>query len=829
MTSLRAKTAPDLSLLTHLLEVGCTARELLTKGCLKPLATELSDALNLPEGDAISLTAYLAACHDLGKCHPNFQAKLFKENEPNPFQKQVDGGYSTFSHNEYSRTIALRIWKEKSRFPFRVRKRFAPILQYHHQWSHKGGRALLVPPEPQTAIRPLYQAMQDEMEEILFESFHPPYTIQPNDWSAAGVLLWGALITSDWIASSDAISHHPVPPEAAVAFVERILPEFLSRNHLMEAPLPDGIQSIQELFPMLSGKPLRPMQRKIESIFQSGTNASGLLIEAPMGEGKTEAALYAAYRLAKAYGKNGFYIALPTSATSNQMEQRVNAMLRVQGCPEAKLMHSRAWLEGKTHYEDSIFTEPLKRGLLEPYAVGTIDQAMLAVMLARYSIIRLIGLETKVLVIDELHSYDAYMKTTIERLLSWCYDLGIPVVMLSATLPLEKKKAYAEAFHSGYKNLTMQYPCITAFRQEEEAMEYKVKGSHQHQTITLQLKADGEETVQEEVKRLFSMSNGQGCICVLRNTVDQAQETYLKLKKQYGAIVTLFHARFLYKDRQRIEKEVCKAFGGNERPKKAILVATQVVEQSLDLDFDAMITDLAPIDLLFQRAGRIFRHEREGRPFKQGQLTVLLPETIRLHSSIYPALLLNRTLHLLEGRESLYLPEDIPSLVQEVYLEKEQAEDTVEGENFYDDFFIDNSNASQLAKNAVFPAPDEDEFFLATQESGIDGFQDELDFSSVSTRDGSIHYTVAFLPQEDYLQIQAILQKKQPLIYAQAYKIALHSVSLSKPLFQPSNNMIQGTGRVRNTYIVPLNSERLYTETAPRLVISAELGVLNVH
>lgn len=829
MTSLRAKTAPDVLLLTHLLEVGCVARELLTIGCLKPMVAELSNALDLPEKDTIALASYLAACHDLGKCHPDFQAKLFKEGEQNPFQKQVDGGYSTFSHNEYSRTIALRIWKEKSRFSFRARKRFAPILQYHHQWSHKSGRALLVPPEPRADIRPLYQTMQNELEEILFESFYPPYAIQPNDWSAAGILLWGILITADWIASSDAISQHPVPPEAAVAFVEHILPEFLKRNHLMEAPLPDGIQSIQELFPMLSGKSLRPVQRKIELLFQKETNASGLLIEAPMGEGKTEAALYAAYRLAKTYGKNGFYIALPTSATSNQMEQRVNAMLHAQGCPEAKLMHSRAWLDGKAHYEDSIFTKPLKRGLLEPYAVGTIDQAMLAVMMASYSIIRLIGLATKVLVIDELHSYDAYMKTTIERLLSWCYDLGIPVVMLSATLPLEKKKAYAKAFHSGCTNLTTQYPCITAFQQEAEAIEYKVNGSHQHQTIMLQLKADGKDAIPEEVERLFAMSKDRGCICVLRNTVDQAQETYQKLKEQYGDIVTLFHARFLYKDRQRIEKEVCKAFGGNERPHKAILVATQVVEQSLNLDFDAMITDLAPIDLLFQRVGRIFRHEREGRPFKNGQFIILLPETIRLHSSIYPALLLNRTMHLLEGRASLQLPEDIPALVQEAYLEKEKEEDTVEGENFYNDFFICNSNASQLAKNAVFPAPDEDEFFLATQESGIDGFQDEFDFSSVSTRDGSIHYTVAFLSQEKYNEIKPILEKKQPLIYAQAYEIALHSVSLSKHLFQPSDNMLQGTGRVRNTYIVPLNYEHFYTETAPRLVISPELGVSLVH
>lgn len=818
---MRAKTNPDVLLLTHLLEVGYVAEGLLTVGCLKPLTAELADALDLPPEEAIALSAYLSACHDLGKCHPDFQARLFPKGEPNPFRHQIDGDYGMFSHNGYSRKIVSRIWREKKRFPFRAIRKLAAVLQYHHQWGKRGRGFFSGPPE--------YLAMQDEVEAVLFDVFQPPTDIRPADWSAGGVLLWGILIASDWIASSDTISGHPVPPEEAETFIRITLPDFLQKNHLQEAPLPDDISSISELFPILVGKELRPIQREVEKIFQSGTDASGILIEAPMGEGKTEAALYAACRLAEKYGKNGFYIALPTSATSNQMERRVNAMLCAQGCPEAKLMHSRAWLEQEMTGEDHIFTEPLKRGLLEPYAVGTIDQAMLAVMMARYSVLRLIGLATKVLVIDELHSYDAYMKTTIERLLSWCYALGIPVVMLSATLPLEKKKAYAMAFCSGDKDLTTQYPCITAFQQNEEAIEYKVNGSHQHQTITLQLKADGEDAVREEVERLFAMSNGQGCICVLRNTVDQAQETYRNLKKQYGDIVTLFHARFLYEDRQRIEKATCKAFGGKERPKKAILVATQVVEQSLDLDFDAMITDLAPIDLLFQRAGRIFRHEREGRPFRSGQLTVLLPEVIHLHSSIYPAILLNRTQHLLEGKSSLHFPQDIPSFVQTVYQEQRQEEDTVDGEDFYSDFFIDNQNSSQLAENVVFPAPKDNQFFLADQESGIDGFCDELTFSSISTRDGSFHYTVAFLPEEEYQPIRSILKKKQPLSYKQSRRIAMRSVSLSKRLFSPSDDIMICTGRVQNTYIVPLPTNHIYSETAPNLDISSELGILIVH
>ena len=116
MTSLRAKTNPDVVLLTHLLEVGYVARFLLEKGNLRPLIAELSDALDVPEKDAISLASYLAACHDLGKCHPDFQAKLYPDGVTNPFKKQIDLLYSMFSHNEYSKTIAERIWQTKHRF-----------------------------------------------------------------------------------------------------------------------------------------------------------------------------------------------------------------------------------------------------------------------------------------------------------------------------------------------------------------------------------------------------------------------------------------------------------------------------------------------------------------------------------------------------------------------------------------------------------------------------------------------------------------------------------------------------------------------------------------
>jgi len=116
-----------------------------------------------------------------------------------------------------------------------------------------------------------------------------------------------------------------------------------------------------------------------------------------------------------------------------------------------------------------------------------------------------------------------------------------------------------------------------------------------------------------------SLANG-GCAAVIRNTVGLAQETYLRLRdalNHNGITVELFHARFPFGRRMDIETAVLRRFGKESGPVERdmrVLVATQVVEQSLDLDFDVMISDVAPVDLVLQRAGRLHRHARGLRP-----------------------------------------------------------------------------------------------------------------------------------------------------------------------------------------------------------------------
>ena len=196
-----------------------------------------------------------------------------------------------------------------------------------------------------------------------------------------------------------------------------------------------------------------------------------------MGEGKTEAAVYLADRWAASSGQDGHYFALPTQATSNQMFGRIREYLqdRYEGTQvQLQLLHGHASLSSEfaalrqinnlvfapgypgvdddsdelTVVASEWFTHR-KRGLLAPFGVGTIDQALLAALQTKHVFVRLFGLAYKTVIVDEVHAYDAYMTTLLERLLEWLAALGSSVVLLSATLPKARREQLLAAYARG--------------------------------------------------------------------------------------------------------------------------------------------------------------------------------------------------------------------------------------------------------------------------------------------------------------------------------------------------------------------------------------------
>jgi len=369
------------------------------------------------------------------------------------------------------------------------------------------------------------------------------------------------------------------------------------------------------------------------------------IMEDVTGAGKTEAAMVLVHRLMSAGLADGLYVGLPTMATANAMYARMAECYRglypKSELPSLILAHGARHLSAE--FSDSIgwgilqpkdrnyalgedsasaycnawFADNRKKALLADIGVGTIDQSLLGVLPARHQSLRLLGLSRKVLLVDEVHAYDPYMKKLLENLLEMHASQGGSAVLLSATLPSAMKSdllaAYAKGRGETVPTLTSEaYPLATQFPALAESQ------------CAVATRPDVARWV--EVRRVNdpdailaliagAVENGQ-CVCWIRNTVDDARWACQQLRKVLGSeeIVQLFHSRYAMLDRQRIEADVLDRFGkGSDGAKRngRVLISTQVVEQSLDLDFDVLISDLAPIDLLLQRAGRLHRHRRD--------------------------------------------------------------------------------------------------------------------------------------------------------------------------------------------------------------------------
>lgn len=263
-----------------------------------------------------------------------------------------------------------------------------------------------------------------------------------------------------------------------------------------------------------------------------------------------------------------------------------------------------------------------KKAMLSDFVVTTIDHLLFASLSAPHLMLRHLGLSRKIVIVDEVHSYTTYMNSYLDRTLTWLAAYGVPVVLLSATLSEARCSELVHAYKRGlrvaaqedpheetFAELTTPFPClVTAGKQRTQVDAIKATG----RSGSVEVRPVREEN--DVVSLLEGALSDGGCALVVRNTVRRAQETYEKLREAFGDEVSLSHARFTVSDRLKKDADLLQRFGpphkSHERPKRAIVVATQVVEQSLDVDFDVLVTDLAPIDLLLQRMGRLHRHER---------------------------------------------------------------------------------------------------------------------------------------------------------------------------------------------------------------------------
>ena len=370
-----------------------------------------------------------------------------------------------------------------------------------------------------------------------------------------------------------------------------------------------------------------------------------------------------------------------------------------------------------------------KKALLAPFAVGTVDQAFLSVLQSRFFFLRLFGLEGKVVIFDEVHAYDTYMSVLFENLLVWLKAVGASVIILSATLPDSVRRRLA-AVYSGVSSMNQvdipPYPRVT------------IQSSSSMDTLPLPTAKEDSRTIgiiwldrnPEAIVQYLQQELAQGgCAAVICNTVARSQEIYQLVKE--AALVEpenciLFHARFPFVWRKALEERVLGRFSRDgDRPGRAVVVATQVIEQSLDLDFDLMISDLAPADLLIQRAGRLWRQKGRARPPRMTQpgLAIAQPglddsgwPSFGPDAYVYARHILERSWLTLRGVDSLSLPIETSDLIEAVYgtgsLPGLSPEENERLESSLRDLKREDDQKTAQARNRMICLPGDDNFFF---------------------------------------------------------------------------------------------------------------------
>lgn len=693
-----------LSLVQHMLDAGSVAARLWDTWLAPGLQRRFSEHLHLSMEDTRALVCWLAATHDMGKATPEFTCQYDRQENNEyfsayrkrirqakfdlPHNLTVPDKSGVHPHNKYSQSILthlLTLPNNVEGMPSDIAVTLASISGAHHGIP---AGYFLNPPERNILIleqlSPQWHAVWQELYDITVERFGATSALQQLAEHghpipvAVQFCITGFVIMSDWIASNPDFFPMGTFGSAEQEQRARIGWQALGLEQRWTAALDTSPDTpAADLYASRFGwsnPTLHPMQEVVVEAARSMQSGGMMCIEAPMGQGKTEAGLIAAEFLAQATGRTGVAFAAPTQATSNALFDRVTEWVKYQTNNVAQehgepvKPHSMFLGHSKNRFNKSYeelahvqtFDEQLypehgndkktlppdtalarhnwlsgtKKGLLSSFVVCTIDQVLMTALQARYVMLRHLGLASKVIIIDEVHAYDAYMSKYLAAALYWLGQMNAPVILMSATLPSdirnELMKSYAKGLKIGTKplklttysqsTLDLDYPVIHTLTAEDNGTpkKWKVEQPAEQTEIELKLIDDSPESV---LNILEPLANDHGCAAVICNTVGRAQEMHAFLSERFGEEhVILTHSRFTATHRAEQEELLVSKLGkkahyskadgeDSSRPHRLIVVGTQVIEQSLDLDFDVMITDFAPVDLVLQRMGRLHRHD----------------------------------------------------------------------------------------------------------------------------------------------------------------------------------------------------------------------------
>lgn len=700
----------------HMLDVAAVAGELLE---VRPVSrARLRQIFKSDDTALIPFFSFLAAIHDTGKFARAFQCKVPEfwgeaQLSPRPDFNEAnhhDADGWSFWRGPASKSLRAAVWRGDDEPLDRL---LVASIAHHGRPIDRCGfdRAQLQ--------REYGGGLRDA--EACIREFADLMTCDPINASCvdneeiARFSHWvaGFVTVADWVGSNQAWFAYRQPNMTAADYWA--LAKSQAKAAIAAAGLAPTPASSRQSFQALTGRDQpTPLQNWAQTVVLP-EGPTLFILEDITGAGKTEAAQMLIHRLMAGGRASGAFWAMPTQATANAMYDRQSQALLALFAPNARpslaLAHGQARFNPR--FQDSIMpagahetpygtddtdipasaacaaflAEDRRLCLLADVGAGTIDQAVLGVLPSKFNTVRLFGLADKVLIIDEAHAYDAFVGTELKRLLAFQAGLGGSAIVLSATLTLKDRteivrewcQAVGGQVALSSKDVPRQYPLASLAAPDGFTTAPIEADPRRVRSLAIDLVTSADEVL-VHLKRTL---NAGGAAAWVRNTVDDVLAA-AAMAQAAGIEPIVFHARFAQADRQAIENRVLDLFGPTSKAADRagkLVIATQVIEQSLDLDFDQLASDLAPIDLIIQRAGRMRRHARTDRPQDASEaLLVLSPDPganadanwlkrlLPGAAAVYAhAGVMWRTARELAAWRKLLTPDDVRDLVEAVY------------------------------------------------------------------------------------------------------------------------------------------------------------------
>lgn len=651
----------------HCADVAACCEALLTQTLLGDRLAALAGQTHLEDGQVARLAA-LAALHDVGKFNNGFQNKVFADRLPrNGHVREVTAlvGSSTPAAAELFAALqadTLIGWAASEEAATSL---LLASICHHGRPIPPAGES---PPGiweggpdrgPLDGVRELSAAVQRWFPEAFAEN-GPHLPGSPRFHHAFS----GLVMLADWLGSDTRLFPFAESTEDRMPFARAQASASLEKLGV-DTWRARSTSGLAAPFPLTFGFPPRPVQQELSGLAVPD-EASITILEAETGSGKTEAALHRFLQLFHAGRVDGVYFALPTRTAATQIHRRVVRAIAAAFPDEALRPPVTLAVPGYLAVDDSTgqrlpgfnvlwndseqerarqrgwAAEHPKRYLAASIAVGTIDQVLLSALRVSHSHLRGTSLLRHLLIVDEVHASDAYMTRLLRSVLDRHYAAGGHALLMSATLgsaarePLLVNDAAAELL-SHDAAVALPYPLVSNQTGGNTSRHHPVAGAREKAiAITLARDIDDPRTIAE--LGLQAAAAG-AAVLIIRNTVADCVATQIALEdaaEEHGETAVLFrcggvpaphHSRFAKDDRTALDDEIERALGKARGLRGVVAVATQTVQQSLDLDADFMITDLCPVDVLLQRMGRLHRHERNNRPdaYANARTVVLIP------------------------------------------------------------------------------------------------------------------------------------------------------------------------------------------------------------